>query len=407
MARRSDRIRGLGVAVVVAAVAWIGAGSFGCSSSGKGGGDGGGGGNKGSQKATAPKTKASSTQSSFGTTKEGQQVELYTLTNKNGLVVKITNFGGIITETHVPDRDGKLADVTLGFDNFAGYEKGHPFFGALVGRYGNRIAKGKFTLDGKEYTLAVNNGQNHLHGGNKGFDKQLWAGTPGEGKEGPNVTLKLTSPDGDEGYPGKLDVTVIYTLTNDNELVIDYTAATDKPTVLNPTNHNYWNLAGEGSGDVLGHELKINAEQYTPTDPTQIPTGELKSVKGTPFDFTAFHTIGERIAQTEGSPNGYDHNFVLKGGLTEKPRLAVRVKEPKSGRVMEVLTTEPGVQLYTGNHLNGSITGKAGKPYVKHGALCLETQHFPDSPNHDNFPTTVLRPGQTYHSRTVYKFLTE
>jgi aldose 1-epimerase len=393
MSRRNNRVRGFGIAVITLCLC---AATHAFSQVNKSGVE---------KKSDVP--KAGVTHTSFGNTKEGLPVQLYTLTNKNGLVVKIMNFGGIITETHVPDRDGKMADVTLGFDNFASYEKGHPFFGALAGRYANRIAKGKFSLDGKEYTLAVNNGRNHLHGGNKGFDKCIWGAVPMEVNGDPSVELSLVSPDGDEGYPGKLDVKVVYTLTKDNQLVIDYTAKTDKPTVLNLTNHNYWNLAGEGNGDVLGQELTINGDQYTPTDPTQIPTGEIKNVKGTPFDFTTAHTIGERVAQTEGSPNGYDHNFLLKGGLTEKPKLAARVKEPKSGRVMEVWTTEPAVQLYTANHLDGKITGKAGRPYVKHGALCLETQHYPDSPNHEKFPSTVLRPGETFHSRTSYKFLTE
>jgi aldose 1-epimerase len=357
--------------------------------------------------ATLPNARPGIQPAPFGATKEGKPVQLFTLTNQNGVVVKITNYGGIVTAIRVPDRRGHFADVALGFDELERYEQGHPFFGALVGRYGNRIAKGRFTLDGKEYTLATNNGPNHLHGGIKGFDKLIWAPRPVEVNGDPSLELTLESPDGDEGYPGKLSAKVVYTLTRDNELVIDYTATTDKPTVVNLTNHSYFNLAGEGQGDVLGHELTAMADEYVPVDKTSIPTGELKPVKGTPFDFTTPHTIGERFAQTGGDPVGYDHTLVLRGGVTAKPRLAARVKDPKSGRVMEVLTTEPGVQFYTGNFLNGKEVGKAGVAYQKQHGFCLETQHYPDSPNQKSFPSTVLRPGQTYHTVTVYRFSAE
>jgi aldose 1-epimerase len=348
----------------------------------------------------------------FGHTKEGQDVKLYTLKNTNGVVAKITNYGGILTELHVPDKSGKNADVVLGYKTVDEYIKASPYFGALIGRYGNRIAKGKFTLDGKEYTLATNNGPNHLHGGKVGFDKKVWNVEAAEhhGDTGPMLKLSYSSADGEEGYPGKLDVVVTYTLTNDNALRIDYEAKTDKPTVLNLTNHSYFNLAGEGApGDVLGHEMTINADHYLPVDATSIPTGEIAPVKGTPFDFTTPHTIGERIEQTPGKPYGYDHNYILKGrekDTDHKLELAARVYEPNSGRVMECWTTEPGVQLYTGNYLDGSNVGKSGKPYKIRNAFCLETQHWPDSPNQPKFPSTTLRPGETFKSTTIYKFPT-
>jgi aldose 1-epimerase len=342
----------------------------------------------------------------FGKTADQTPVDLYTLKNDKGMVVKITNYGGIITSLTAPDRDGKYSDVVLGFDNLEQYLKGHPFFGALAGRYANRIAKGRFTLDGKEYTLAVNNGENSLHGGLKGFDKKVWAAKEIQSKDGVGLQLTYLSKDGEEGYPGNLTATVTYTLTNKNELKIDYLATTDQATVLNLTNHTYFNLSNDINDDILNHQLMINADQFTPTDKGSIPTGEIRSVKGTPMDFTKPTAIGARINEQYEqliSGNGYDHNYVLngKGGKLD---LAARAYEPKSGRVLEVYTTEPGVQFYTGNFLNGSLTGKGGKVYHKRTGFCLETQHFPDSPNKPNFPTTVLRPGQKFTSTTVFKF---
>lgn len=340
----------------------------------------------------------------FGKTSEGKEVELYTLTNSKGVVAKITTYGALLTELDVPDRHGKVGNVVLGFDNLDQYLKGHPFFGATAGRVANRIAKGKFKLEGKEYTLAVNNGPNHLHGGLKGFDKKVWAAEAKQGKEGASVKLTYTSPDGEEGYPGTLTATVTYTLTEKNELRIDYTATTDKATPVNLTNHSYFNLAG--SGDVLSHELTIAADHYTATDETLIPTGEIKSVKGTPLDFTKPALIGARIKEIPDYIKGYDHNFVLNAG-GKSLALAARVYEPSTGRVMETLTTEPGVQLYTGNHLDGSLTGHGGVVYKKNSGFCLETQHYPDSINHPNFPSVVLNPGKTYNTTTVYKFSTK
>jgi aldose 1-epimerase len=352
---------------------------------------------------------ASISEAPFGKTKDGQAVTLYTLTNKNGAVVKITNYGGIVTELHVPDKNGKLGDVVLGFKNIDGYLAGHPYFGALIGRYGNRIAKGKFSIDGKEYTVATNNGANHLHGGKKGFDKVVWNAvetTSGDGDA--QLTLKYLSKDGEEGYPGNLHCTVKYTLTKDNALRIDYKATTDKATVLNLTNHSYFNLAGENAGSIQDHWMMINADHYLPVDAGSIPTGEIASVKGTPFDFTTPHKIGERIEQTGGKPVGYDHNYVLNGNKSDyKMELAARVKEETSGRVMEVFTDQPGVQFYTGNYLDEKQTGKEGRPYKFRNGFCLETQHYPDSPNQPKFPTAVLRPGETYKTSTVYKFSTE
>ena len=337
----------------------------------------------------------------FGKMPDGTTVDLYTLSNSKGVAVKITSYGALITELWVPDRNGKLGNVVLGFDNFDQYLKGHPFFGAIAGRVANRIAKGKFTLDGKEYTLAINNGPNHLHGGLKGFDKYVWKAEPIESKDGVSVKFTHISPDGDEGYPGNLTVTVVYTLTEKNELKIDYTATTDKATPVNLTNHSYFNLAE--SGDVLGHELMLVAKNFTPADDTLIPTGEIKSVKGTPLDFTKPTPIGAHIGEVMAFAKGYDHNFVLDSA-GRRLALAARVHEPKTGRVMEVSTTEPGVQLYIGNHLDGKLTGVGGVVYKQHSGFCLETQHFPDSINHPNFPSVVLRPGQTFKSETVFRF---
>lgn len=336
----------------------------------------------------------------FGQLPDGTGVDLYTLTNAHGLVAKVTNYGTIITELHVPDRHGQAGDVVLGFDNLDQYLKGHPCFGCTVGRVANRIAKGRFTLDGKTYTLAINNGPNHLHGGLKGFDKARWQAEP---QAGAAVKFTRTSIDGEEGYPGALAVAVTMSLTESNELRLDYTATTDRPTPVNLTNHSYFNLAGEG--DVLAHELMIAADHYTPADSALIPTGEIKPVKGTPLDFTKPQPIGSRFAQLHADPVGYDHNFVLNSS-GKRLALAARVYEPKSGRVMEVHTTEPGVQLYTANFLNGSLTGKRGVVYRRHAGFCLETQHFPDSVNQPKFPSVILRPDQVYRQTTTHKFLT-
>jgi aldose 1-epimerase len=336
----------------------------------------------------------------YGKTPDGTEVDQYTLTNANGLKVKIITYGATITAVEVPDRNGKLANVTLYCDSLEDYASQTAYFGAAVGRYANRIAKGKFTLDGKEYTLATNNGENHLHGGLKGFDKCVWQAEPVEGDGQVSVVFSLVSPDGDEGYPGQLKATVIYALTNDDELKMQYTATTDKPTVVNLTNHAYWNLAGAGSGDVLGHELMLNADQFLPVDAGLIPLGELQPVENTPMDFTTPKTIGSRLEHVEG---GYDHCYVLKQEQPGEMSLAARVVEPSSGRVMEIHTTQPAIQFYTGNFLDGKITA-GGVAYQKHAGFCLETQHYPDSPNQPEFPSTVLRPGETYRQVTVHKF---
>jgi aldose 1-epimerase len=344
----------------------------------------------------------------FGKLPDGTEVDLYTLTNARGMVAKVATYGGIVTELHVPDRNGKLGDVVLGFDNLEAYLKGHPYFGCITGRVANRIANGKFTLDGREYTLAVNNGPNHLHGGIKGFDKAVWAARILPNSETrPGVELTYTSPDGEEGYPGNLKVTVRYILTPNNALRIEYEATTDKPTIVNLTNHSYFNLAGKG--DVLEHELRLFASRYTPTDSNLIPTGELKPVAGTPMDFTTPAKIGARIAQTGGDPTGYDHNYVIDqqaGSGANRPARAAEVYEPTTGRVLSMRTTEPGVQLYTGNFLDGSLTGKGGVVYGKHAGFCLEAQKFPNAVNTPGFPSVVLRPGETYRQITVYAFST-
>ena len=343
------------------------------------------------------------TKSNFGKLPGGTAVEQYTLNGGRGAVCKIITYGGTVTELHVPDKNGKLADVVLGFDDLAGYLGPQPYFGAICGRFANRIAKGKFMLDGETYSLAINNGPNALHGGLKGFDKVVWHATPSESKDGPTLMLEYTSADGEEGYPGKLKVTVIYTFTPQNDLCIVYSAKTDKATPVNLTNHSYFNLAGAGSGNIFGHELMLNAKNFTPTDDTLIPTGEIKSVKGTPFDFTAAKPIGKDIEKLYGQPHkGYDHNFVCDN-QTKQLALIARVTEPNSGRVMEVHTTEPGVQLYTANFL-GDTKGKAGKTYKQYGAFCLETQHYPDSVNHPNFPSVILQPAAEYRTTTIYRF---
>ena len=344
----------------------------------------------------------------FGTTPEGREATLYTLTNAHGVEANITNFGGVIVSLKVPDRNDSLADVVLGFDSLKPYFKDSPYFGALVGRYGNRIAQGKFTLDGKEYTLAQNNGENHLHGGLKGFDKVLWQAQPTQSDSSVGLRLHYLSPDGEEGYPGALDVTVDYALTNDNALRIHYRATTDAPTVVNLTNHSYFNLAGQEHGSILNHEVMINANRFVPVDSTLIPTGELTEVAGTPLDFTKPTKIGARI--NEKHPQlvygiGYDHCWVLNKSEDELS-LAATVYEPTSGRFMEVMTTEPAVQFYSGNFLDGSLTGKGGTQYVQRSGFCLETEHFPDSPNQPDFPSTELKPGETYETTTVYRFAT-
>jgi len=349
------------------------------------------------------KTEMSIRKESFGQTADGKQVDLYTLTNTNGVRARITNYGAILVSLEVPDKNGNLADITLGFDTLDGYLTSHPYFGVTVGRYANRIGGAKFVLNGVEYKLAANDGKNHLHGGLKGFDKVVWNAEEKQTDDGPAVKMSYVSQDGEEGYPGKMACTVTYTLTENDELKINYEAETDKPTVVNLTHHSYFNLAGQGNGDILSHELMLNADKYTPVDEGLIPTGEIKDVKDSPMDFTQPMTIGSRIEQV---PGGYDHNYVLKSGGGSMA-LAARVYEPTTGRVMEIHTIEPGIQFYSGNFLDGSITGKSGKVYKKHYGFCLETQHFPDSPNKPNFPSVVLNPGQKYTTVTVHKFYTK
>lgn len=341
----------------------------------------------------------------FGKLPDGTAATLYTLRNSGGVQVQLTDYGGIVTSIRTPDRAGHADEITLGFDALEQYLAGHPYFGCLVGRYANRIAGGRFTLDGTQYTLATNNGANHLHGGNVGFDKVLWQARPFRHERAVGVRLVYVSKDGEEGYPGNLRVEVTYTLTEGNELRIDYHATTDKPTPINLTNHTYWNLAGPAHGPIDEHELVIYADHYLPVDDGLIPTGELRSVEGTPMDFRRPHAIGERIDQV---PGGYDHCYVLSH-RTDAPddlELAARVRDPHSGRVLEVLTTEPGLQLYTGNFLDGSLASR-GAVFHQRTGFCLETQHFPDSPNQPSFPNTILRPGQTFRSTTVYRFSVE
>lgn len=339
---------------------------------------------------------------------DGKEVVLYTLTNANGMTAKITNYGAIVTKLTAPDKSGKFENVVLGFDRPESYWK-DPYInnccylGAIVGRYGNRIAKGKFSLNGRDFVLAINNGPNHLHGGLKGFDKVVWDSEPFENAEGHGVKLSYFSKDMEEGYPGNLTITVYYTLMNDNSLKVDYDGTIDQPCPINVTHHGYFNLTGNAKTDILGHEMQITADRYTVVDSTLIPTGELRPVAGTPMDFTKPHTIGERIAQVVG---GYDHNYVLSDSVTQLHKV-VRVKEPVSGRVMEVFTTEPGVQFYSGNFLDGILTGSGDIKYNQHWGFCLETQHFPDSPNQPTFPSTMLVPGQRYKHTTVYKFSAE
>jgi aldose 1-epimerase len=364
----------------------------------------------GSREAQAPAAPAAApvragvTRAAFGKLADGTAVESFTLRNSRGIEVRAITYGAIIVSLRVPDRAGSFGDIVLGHDDLAGYVDKPAYFGAVVGRYGNRIAKGHFTLDGKTYTLATNNGPNHLHGGVRGFDKVVWkADAPAAGAT--SVTFRYTSPDGEEGYPGTLNARVTYTLSDKDELTFEYSATTDKATPINLTQHSYFNLGTPGH-DILGHELTLEADRYTPVDATLIPTGQLAPVSGTPFDFRKPTAIGARIGQDDEQlkrGGGYDHNFVLSGagaGL----RRAVRLTDPGSGRTMEILTTEPGVQFYTGNFLDGTIKGKGGVVYKYRSGLCLETQHFPDSPNQPSFPSTILRPGKEYHSKTVQVF---
>ena len=334
---------------------------------------------------------------------KGKDVYLYTLTNKSGNVIKISDFGARLTWIEVPDKNGVKENVTFGFDTFDEMLKGDPYFGAIVGRYANRIAKGKFTLDGTEYTLALNNGVNSLHGGPGGWHSVVWTSEVIHSTITPTVKFTYQSPDMEEGYPGNLKVEVTYTWTDRNEIIIDYACTTDKKTVLNITNHAYFNLHGAGNGDILDHELIINGSVFTPVDSTLIPTGELRQVAGTPFDFTSAHTVGERIAQDYDQlklGGGYDHNFILDN----KEEVDASVYDPSTGRFMEVITDQPGIQFYCGNFLNGRLIGHGGKPYTYRSGLCLETQHYPDSPNHPDFPSAVLNPGEKFTSSTTYRF---
>jgi aldose 1-epimerase len=350
----------------------------------------------------AAPAKSGVERSVFGKLDDGTEIELFTLRNTKGAIAKVTTYGAVLTELWMPDRAGKLTDVVLGFDNLQGYLGNHPHFGGTIGRYANRIAGGKFELDGKEYSLAVNNGPNTLHGGKISFDRRVWKAEPvtaGEG--GAAIRFTYTSPDGEENFPGNLSVSVGYTLTNDNALEIDYSAKTDKATPINLTNHSYFNLSG--SGDVLGYTVYINSDHYTPVDSTLIPTGEIVSVKGTPYDFTHPATVSSRMSEIKNVA-GYDINYVVNG-TSGRLRLAAKVDDPSSGREMEVWTTQPGVQFYNAIGLNGTLTGVGGVTYKKYGAVCLETQHYPDSVHHANFPSVILRPGKTFHEATVYKFL--
>ena len=342
--------------------------------------------------------------SGFGQTGDGVSVDLYTLTNRNGLVAKVTNYGATLTRLLTPDRSGALADIVLGFDDIEGYLGNHPYFGSTVGRVANRIAGGEFTLDGQTYRLAINNGPNSLHGGINGFHRAIWAAEPVPSEAGPSVKFTYLSRDGEEGYPGNLSVEVVYTLTHDDALELRYTAATDRATPVNLTNHSYFNLAGEG--DILGHELMLRASHYTPVDDTLIPTGEIRPVAGSAMDFTRPMPIGSRIGQVGGNPGGYDHNYALDHG-SQDPGLSARVREPRTGRILEMYTSQPGVQLYTGNFLDGTLIGKGGRAYKRHGGFCLETQHFPDSVHHPHFPSVILRPGADFHQWTAYRFRTD
>lgn len=354
------------------------------------------------------------TKSVFGQLPDGRQVDVYQLTNANGIELRVANYGGTILSLKTPDREGNVDDIVLGFDSLDEYlsdeyQQANPYFGAIIGRYGNRIAEGQFTLEDETYSLATNDGDNHLHGGEQGFDRVLWQAEPFENDEGTGLVLRYISEDGEEGYPGELTVEVTYTLTDQNELIVDYQAETDKATPINLTQHSYFNLKGEGNDSILDHQLMLNADAFTPVSESLIPTGELQPVEGTPFDFTQPTPIGERIEQDNEQLSfggGYDHNFVLNRDNSERGDLvmAARVWEPQNGRVLEIETTEPGIQFYSGNFLTGDLTGKSGQAYPQRSGFALETQHFPDSPNQDAFPSTILEPGETYHSRTVFRF---
>lgn len=351
--------------------------------------------------------KSTMKKQSFGKMSDGRQADLFILTNKKGMEVAITNFGGIVVSLKAPDRTGKFEDVVLGYDSIDGYLTNKAFFGALIGRYGNRIAHGKFALNGTTYTLPKNDGDNTLHGGPEGFNKRLWTAKDVSTAKAQALELTYISADGEEGFPGRLSAKVVYTLSDQNELAIAYSATADKDTVVNLTNHSYFNLAGQGNSDILSHELMIKGEHITAVDDTLIPTGELRPVKGTPFDFTHATAIGARINQDDPQlkvGKGYDHNWVLSDHGSHSPVLVAEAYEPKSGRVLQILTTEPGVQFYSGNFLDGTITGKGGKVYNHRYGFCLETQHFPDSPNHPKFPSTTLKPGQAYSTTTIFKF---
>jgi aldose 1-epimerase len=349
--------------------------------------------------------QAAISRSPYGKLPDGSVIDCFTLSNGAGITAKLLTLGATLAELHAPDRSGRTADITLGFDDLAGWlEPKNPYMGCVVGRYANRIANGRFTLEGKCYQLAVNNGACSLHGGLRGFDKMVWKAREMTTDDGVAVEFSHTSPDGDEGYPGRLALKITYTLTAASELRLDYFAETDQPTVLNLTNHAYWNLAGEGT--VLNHVARIASSRITEVEGESIPTGRLIPVKGTPFDFTSPATIGSRLDQIGNRPAGYDHNYVLESDANGRPALAARIEDPASGRVLEVLTTEPGMQFYTGNYLDGSLTGKGGRNYRQHEGFCLETQHFPDSPNHPQFPSTTLRPGEQYRQTTIHRFST-
>ena len=360
--------------------------------------------------AVTPAKAATLDQAAFGTTEDGKPVDRYSMTNDHGMRVRFLSYGGIISSILAPDRNGRLDDVVLGFPTWQATEAGKTYFGALIGRYANRIANGRFTLEGQSYTLAQNNGTNTLHGGTTGFDKQVWTVAPATASDGVAATLSLTSPDGQENFPGTLTLHVTYTLTNSNELRIDYHATTDKPTVVNFTNHSYFNLAGNGSGSVEGQSLLVNADRYTPVNANLIPTGELAPVAGTPLDFRQLTPIGARLRsgfQQLLLAHGYDHNFVLNKPSPDTLSFAARAYDPKSGRVLDCFTTEPGVQVYTSNFLDGSVVGSSGTTYRQTEAFTFETQHFPDSPNQPSFPTTELKPGAEFHSTTIFRFATD
>ena len=344
------------------------------------------------------------------TSNQENQIQSWDLSNENGMSMKVINYGGRIANLNVPSKNGGTIDVVLGFDSLSGFLTDKSFLGTLVGRYGNRIANAKFSLNGQEYQLSKNNGENTLHGGPEGFHNKFWNVELFQNNDQDALELTYLSPDGEEGYPGNLNVKVTYTLSDQNEVIIDYEATTDKPTVVNLTNHAYFNLGGTGSGDVMNHELQIFGDRFNVVDKGLIPTGELRAVQGTPFDFTSFHKIGERIGEDYEQLNlagGYDHNFILNKPQPDSLTLAAIVKNPSTGITMEVWTTEPSIQLYTGNFMDGTVNGKGGKPHNHRNAFCLETQHFPDSPNKPEFPTTVLNPGETYKTRTIYKFKVE